>query len=107
MTGRSKLYIIRAMSDFLVICLVSAVVSAIVSKLSHWYLSTEFSKLQFTVSVLEERLLSEIKRRARSVAQKNQDFDAEILAAAKKTPAAPEAPQPWWAQYVGTKVEGH
>lgn len=89
------------MSDFLVICLVSAVVSAIVSKLSHWHLSTEFSKLQFTVSVLEERLLSEIKRRARSVAQKNLEFDQEVMAAASKAPAQPQPPQPWWAQYVG------
>lgn len=90
------------MSDFLVICLVSGVVSAIVSKLSHWHLSTEFSKLQFTVGVLEERLLSEIKRRARSVAQKNQEFDQEVLAAAQKNGAQPPAPpQPWWAQYVG------
>jgi len=86
------------MSDFLVIALVAGVVAAIVSKLSHWALASEVSKLQFTVSVLEERLLSEIKRRARSVAQKNWDLDQEIVAAAAKQ-KAPEQPKFWWESF--------
>lgn len=85
-------------SDFLLISLVSGVVSAIVSKLSHWALAQEVSRLQFTVAVLEERLLSEIKRRARSVAQKNRDIDEAILEAAKAAPA-PKQPTFWWEKW--------
>jgi hypothetical protein len=82
------------MSDFLLISLVAGVVAAIISQVSLWALSTRVSRLEFQISVLEERLLSEIKRRARTIAQKNQDFDADVLAAASKV--QPEAKVPWW-----------
>jgi hypothetical protein len=54
--------------------------------------------LECDVADVQERLLTEVKRRGGAESAKSRKIDQELLQAAQTTTTAP--PQPWWSPFV-------
>jgi len=67
---------------------------------ANWGLRRRLYSLEFDIATLENKLLSEVKRRAGTESGKARKADQDLLEAAIAHKGAPQAaPQPWWLKY--------
>jgi|RhiMethySRZTD1v2_1073278.scaffolds.fasta_scaffold158341_3 hypothetical protein len=67
---------------------------------ANWGLRRRLYSLELDIATLENKLLSEVKRRAGTESVKARKADQDLLEAALTAKTVrPEAPQPWWMKF--------